>query len=302
MNTIPQRNMSSYANVALESEINVEKIVSYISHNMAWGYHDFFEKHDFWEMVYLENGDGIASTESEEISLHTGDVYFHKPGEAHCFHTAMNKACHVYFISFYSSSKEMKLFEGLKFSLNHHQKNTLNKLESEGQKIFETIYKEERKDFSFRCLKDNPPFGGLHLFKIHLETLLLSIARIKIENYESKKGESKESLEAELAEEITEILAENVYSNFNIESLCGKLNYSRTYLSTVYKKHKGLSIMSYYNFLKIQEAKQLIRDTEFPFNKIAEMLKFNNQYYFSRVFKKFEGISPSEYKNKINSF
>ena len=73
----------------------------------------------------------------------------------------------------------------------------------------------------------------------------------QIENYESKKGESKESLEAELAEEITEILAENVYSNFNIESLCGKLNYSRTYLSTVYKKHKGLSIMSYYKIVAI---------------------------------------------------
>ena len=56
--------------------------------------------------------------------------------------------------------------------------------------------------------------------------------------------------------------------------------------------------MNYYNSLKIKEAKKLIRDKGYSVSETARMLDFNNPYYFSKVFKQYEGISPSEYKTK----
>lgn len=301
MNNAQQHNMDLYMNAKLETEIDVERIVCYLSFDMEWDYPDFTEKHDFWEMLYVESGAGFAHVDSEKVRLHSGEVYFHKPGEAHTFHPDENTIAHICCISFFSRSDAMQLFENLKFSLNHHQKNLLKKLDAEGHKAFDTIYYKVNNQTSFFMPSDSPPLGGLQMCKIYLESFLITIARNASEKFKSENKESKDAIETETVRDITEIISESVYSDFNIEILCEKLNYSRTYLSTLFKKHKDISIINYYNYLKIQEAKRLIRDTEFSLNKIAEMLKFNNQYYFSRVFKKIENASPSEYKKKVRS-
>ena len=54
--------------------------------------------------------------------------------------------------------------------------------------------------------------------------------------------------------------------------------------------------MNYYNLMKIKEAKKLLSKNSV--SEVSRLLSFNNPYYFSRVFKKYEGISPSEYKAK----
>ena len=48
----------------------------------------------------------------------------------------------------------------------------------------------------------------------------------------------------------------------------------------------------------IEYAKKLIDENQYTFSQISDILKFGNQYYFSRVFKKYEGVSPSEYKRR----
>ena len=54
--------------------------------------------------------------------------------------------------------------------------------------------------------------------------------------------------------------------------------------------------MNYYNSLKIKEAKKLLKANSV--SDTAKALSFNNPYYFSKVFKKYEEISPSEYKSR----
>ena len=110
--------------------------------------------------------------------------------------------------------------------------------------------------------------------------------------------DSKENLEKMIVERITELLSKKVYSTVSIDELCAALNYSKTYLSTLFKSHKKTSIMNFYNALKIKEAKKLIRDKGYSVSEVSRKLDFNNPYYFSKVFKRYEGISPSEYKIK----
>ncbi|MBQ4145056.1 MAG: AraC family transcriptional regulator, partial [Clostridia bacterium] len=70
-------------------------------------------------------------------------------------------------------------------------------------------------------------------------------------------------------------------------------------ISYIFKGYSGKSVMEYYNNLKIQEAKRLLRYGSKSISQISDMLKFSCIHSFSRAFKKAVGVSPSEYKKRI---
>lgn len=70
------------------------------------------------------------------------------------------------------------------------------------------------------------------------------------------------------------------------------LNYD--YMNRLFKGKTGMTIMAYVNKLKIRESKVLLRTGMYSVQKVAKQLGFANEFYFSRVFKKLEGHSPSE--------
>lgn len=67
------------------------------------------------------------------------------------------------------------------------------------------------------------------------------------------------------------------------------------YLNRRFKEATGQTILAYVNGLRIEKAKQLLRDHYYSVTEIAEKTGFHDIYYFSRVFKKFTGTAPSRY-------
>ena len=61
----------------------------------------------------------------------------------------------------------------------------------------------------------------------------------------------------------------------------------------------GDTIIHHYLCLKIEEAKRLLRENRLTISEISELLMFESAAYFSRIFKKFVGISPSGYRNSL---
>ncbi len=286
-------------NKSMKSIVNVQEIMHYIILRKPAGYIDGIEKHDFWELVYLESGEGVIRADDKSIPVFPGDIYFHKPYEAHGINSPTTPI-KAFFISFHSDSRFMKNFENLKISLDNEQKALLYKTYDEARNIFENVQNSEFP-FALTDLSAENKLGGQQLFKMYLETLLITIAR-KVQKGEKKGAlNSSERAERLIFQKTVEKIGENLYGKTTIEELCDELNYSRTYLSTIFKKYSDVSIMKYYNLLKIKEAKRLMRDTNYSINTISDMLHFNNQYYFSKVFKKYEKISPLEYKKSLNT-
>jgi len=83
---------------------------------------------------------------------------------------------------------------------------------------------------------------------------------------------------------------------FNLTDLADELNISAGYLSTLFKEIVGIGFSEYITKLKIDKAKDLLSNSNIKIYKISEMIGYNNPYYFSRVFKKYIGKSPSEYR------
>ena len=131
---------------------------------------------------------------------------------------------------------------------------------------------------------------------MHFEEFLISVIRLVEEKGNVFFYESKEELDALIYNKLLERLKESVFTSITIDQLCDEFSCGRTYISILFKNNMGTSIMNYYNTLKIQEAKKLIEEGGLSLALIAEKLNFSTPYYFSRVFKRIEGITPTKYK------
>jgi len=291
---IPLRNSNMYINKSMKSTVRVQKILHFISTSITPDFVDTPEVHDFWEIVYLESGEAIVDADGTLIHLLAGEAIFHKPGEIHSI-KAFNGTINAFFISFYSPSKIMSLFDGLKISLSSEQKKIIYKLYDEARNIFVKGSRPyDSKAFVSKSLLPDAPLGAQQLYRLYLEEFLIVCARAKEKNITI--FDNKEDFEKVIIEKILDIMSECLYTSFSIDYLCSMLNYSKTYLSTLFKKHRGISIMSFYNSLKIKEAKKLLKRNGYSVSETARMLNYNNPYYFAKVFKKHEGMTPSSYK------
>lgn len=74
------------------------------------------------------------------------------------------------------------------------------------------------------------------------------------------------------------------------------LGISAGYLSTVFSKHVGESFSTYVAEVKVEKAKEMLKEHQYMMYEISDRLGFENPFYFSKVFKKFAGVSPKEYE------
>lgn len=72
-----------------------------------------------------------------------------------------------------------------------------------------------------------------------------------------------------------------------------------SYLSTLFKKEVGMSISEYVQSAKVNEAKNLLSYTSYSMSDIASLLIFYDQSHFIRVFKKYTGVTPKQFKNEL---
>ncbi|URN95838.1 MAG: AraC family transcriptional regulator [Candidatus Pristimantibacillus lignocellulolyticus] len=91
-------------------------------------------------------------------------------------------------------------------------------------------------------------------------------------------------------------IANHLYGEITLERLATYTNFSPNYLSSLFKKEVGLTIAKYVQRERIEEAKRLLTLTDYPIADIAAWLNFNDQSYFNRVFKKWTGMAPKEYR------
>ncbi|OCT15550.1 hypothetical protein A8709_15860 [Paenibacillus pectinilyticus] len=98
---------------------------------------------------------------------------------------------------------------------------------------------------------------------------------------------------------IVNLLDETYTSNPSSKELESALHHHYDYLSQIFKKYAGMPIGSYVHQLQIQKAKHLLTSSTSIIRDIADIVGFQDPFYFSRIFKKLEGISPQQYRDAI---
>ncbi len=86
----------------------------------------------------------------------------------------------------------------------------------------------------------------------------------------------------------------------SVESLCSHIHLSPTYFSTLFKRETGISFTAYVTQVRMEEAVRLLRETDEKTYRIAEQTGYSDPNYFSYVFKKRFGVSPSKFRAGLN--
>jgi len=94
-----------------------------------------------------------------------------------------------------------------------------------------------------------------------------------------------------------EFMKENLNRSYSIRELASHLNYSVSHYSDLFKNKTGFSPIHYFIQLKIQKSCQYLYFTDMNIKEICTKIGFEDPYYFSRMFKKIMGSSPTKYRN-----
>ena len=96
-----------------------------------------------------------------------------------------------------------------------------------------------------------------------------------------------------------EYIRERAITPITVTELADFCHCSESYLSRVFKRGTGVNINVYINKIRIEEAKNYLIYSQMRITDIASSVGFNDANYFSRVFTKIIGISPSEYRRRF---
>lgn len=230
------------------------------------------EKHNFWEVVYIRGGGAVITADSMVYSLGKGEVIFHKPMEFHKIASNSNEMLEVIIFSF-AADGDLDYF-----------KNGIFKISPRGGEIAEKIPPLAEK------AAKNPTAAQL-LINI-IERFLITLR--PEERLSNVPGDSPGAREFR---EIVNTMERHIGERLTIDELASLCRLSGANMKKIFYRYTGTGVIKYFNAMKIERAAQLLEQGK-SIVEISDGLGFDNQNYFSTVFKREMGICPSAYRRK----
>ena len=292
--------MNDFIKHRFDKVINIEKLITVFYMEFSKDFVNDGEQHDFWEMVYIDRGEALCTGGKRKFVLKSGELTFHKPNEFHAIRAAGDTAPNVSIITFECKSRAMRYFEGKIFPLGGEEKALISMLFREGISTYTLVDPHNPLLQQMQRLED-APFGSSQMTKNLLEIFLIRLHRkegafAKKSRYHYKVNGIDIPFPVK---EILDLLQKNVYGSLSVADIARHLGKSESTVKNLFSLYQSGGIMHYYNFLKIEEAKRLIREGNCNFGQIATLLQFDTPQYFSMCFKRFVHMSPQEYKKSI---
>lgn len=284
-----------YTKTILSCPLTVDGIytVHYFEYAKDFAYSG--EVHDFWELVYADKKNLLITAGAQEIELESGQMYLHKPNEFHNIRCDGKRAANSVIISFDCNAPELMNVAGKVITLGEKERGLIGSVVQEAASSFSTPL---GNPFTYVMeIDENGDFACQQMIRLSIEMLLIRLIR-KNKNIAPVKINRSSNLLAE----ITEYLNENVEEKLEFQDILKRFNLSASVVKKIFRDQMGCGVMDYFIRLKIDKAKELIREENYTFTEISERLNFSTSQYFTTVFKRVSGITPSEYAKVVVRF
>lgn len=283
-----------YIRHPIRQDIRISELVTihYFEYGKDYKYPG--EHHDFWEIMYADRGSITVTCGETDHVLSRGEMILLPPNHFHALHSDDTTPFNLFIISFSETSGALAPLGGIVFRLTTPMKELIRSILREGQSAFVLPMPKNRRN----QLQPRPdaPFGGEQLVKLWLEQLLILLCR---ESAAPDTAETKARYDDDIAGRILMLLKENIREQLTLTDITRSLGYGKTHLSNVFKRVYGQSIMGYYEMLKIDEAKYLLRDGSMSIAQISDHLGFSSPQYFSKRFSRLVKMSPRQYASSV---
>lgn len=251
------------------------------------------ESHDFWELTYVDKGQIAVYHSGNAFLLKAGEMMLCKPNIVHRSHAYQNDFSCVVDIEFVLDCPLPEEFDNEIIILNAEQRQCMAAIIREASQTYDHFEKAPNTEVQMK-LTDSVPYGSQQIICNRLEELLIYACRgnrsIRID-----RRLIPTDLQTNLAAQIQAYIGEHLNEKLTLQTVAKNHCISVTKLKRLFREDVGRSVVTYLTEQRIKEAKNLIRQGQLNFSQIAEAVGFESIHYFSAVFKKQTGMSPTEY-------
>ena len=270
-------NPFNYSNIS--SSLDISEIYTKFYQEKGTNYNFSGEKHSYWELTYVDKGELLTTIDRVSYHLKQGDLIFYAPMQFHTQSTFEKISSSYLTINFKMNFNHADLLCNKIFSLKRDSYFIVTKLIEE-------------------LSNDNLYSDDLSL--CYLKQLIIQMLRLDNSHFHSKPTtHMQQTYENELLNDILLYIDDNIYEKISVSTLCDHFCISTSMLHSLFRKNMNNTAKNYINELKLSKSKELIRNSTHTLSEISEMLGFSSIHYFSKKFKSYFNISPTEYSKSI---
>jgi len=266
-------------------------------HDPSW--HMEPNRHDSYEMVYIKRGKAVFEIAEYPAEIGPNDIIIIKPNQPHKFIVKSETGCEFIVLSFkfvnnfanqYSDVSGVSLEDFLNF---------VSGKESGAFITLKVSQKNEIITLLNRILNEklNPDIGSEFLNYLLVMELFVLISRaLKMEWESSIKNKSPKI--KELIQVSVNYIHNNYERDISLKDIAQYVFLSTSYFTRAFKEEMGISPISYLLKLRIERAKELLKETDKKISDIALSVGFSNQQRFNDIFKKYVKLTPLQYRKQ----
>lgn len=248
--------------------------------------------HDYYEINYVISGKCVQYIANHIYILNEGDFIMMPPSVVHTPAAVGNSQC----INILIRTEWIRNFE--KRMLSHDHGNFLTQMQKQDKFI---IFNAKDKP-AFETAKQMTKYFMDKQQYIHFHELFTSALaqKLLVELAECPYTETfytapHLALTTDVIAQILQYISDNI-STVTLESAAAHFGYYPSHLSRIIKKHTGNGFATYITLQRMLHAEEYLVKTEIPIGKIPSLVGLDSSEYFSRVFKKYNNVTPSEYR------
>jgi AraC-like DNA-binding protein/mannose-6-phosphate isomerase-like protein (cupin superfamily) len=226
-----------------------------------------------YEFTYFISGEGSFRSGPVRYSINPGDLFLTKPSEAHQLIPSGNRRPVTYYAVLF---------------------------DTEGEAELETLLEEGQTNPRHIGLSHRFFFADLIEKNVSGKERLVTAARYQftafIYSLDGGLPSGSSSSDNVHVEKALAIMHGSIEKACDLSAICSRLGIGREHFVRLFSERMGLPPMKYYVRLKIEAARSMLASTNIRIGEISDKLGFENQFNFSRAFKREAGLSPSEYR------
>lgn len=233
-----------------------------------------------YQLIYIIKGKGTFLINNKVVDIEEGNFLIYKPNDIQNYKYYLKDNAAVYWIHFTGKCCEEIL---TKLYLNDDKKHYFIGVDSKSIEILDKIiYELQVKEDLY-----------IDICNACLMELLCNLGRLKASFQEGKQNNRNLVLQ-----NIIRVMHREYNKNHDLEYFASLCNLSKYRFIHSFKEYSGMSPINYIIKIRMEKAKELLLSSSLNISEISSIVGYENSLYFSRLFKKSNGISPTEYRKK----
>lgn len=284
---------------SFKSDLKVTRLANVHYFEFTPNYHTIDDSHSFCELVYVDKGKIHISSDHYTGGLYQNQMILHGANQTHSLTCTEAAAPNIIIIGFECETPALDALTRSPITLTEELQKMLAEIIKEARTVYLPPYNvpnlknmKKRKGFAF---------GADQLIQNYLQVFLIKCLRLVLEIDHAEQAPKISVENKSQIYEIKRYLEENFRQKIAIEELCFLFNTNKTSLSVKFKHAFGKSVVEYLNHLRVNYTKSILLDGEQTLTQIAYSMNMSSVHYLTSLFKKYVGVSPTEYVRLVSN-